>query len=115
MANNCIIILNQLKTYRQMIAELNVKYNSYLDDQTRQKIRLVDELLSIIRNNIDILEFWFSSRHIKKIEFTWKIITFKKINFHRDYFGNILDFFKDYKMFYIQTQEKKSEEYLIYL
>lgn len=40
-----------------MIAELNVKYNSYLDDQTRQKIRLVDELLSIIRNNIDILEF----------------------------------------------------------
>ena len=113
--NNCVIILNQLRTYKKMMNELNVKENSDLDDQTRQKIRFVDELLRIIRNNIDILEFCISSPHGKKIEITRKIITLKEINVHRDYFDDILDYFKDYGMclYELQTQEKKSEDCLI--
>lgn len=114
--NNCIIIMNQLKTYKQMMEKLNVKENSDLDDQIRQKIRFTDELLKIIRNNIDILYICISSPYGKKIEISRKIITLKEINFHRDYFDDILDYFKDYGMclYELQTQEKKSEDCLIY-
>ena len=114
--NNCIIILNQLKTYKKMMAELNVKENSDLDDQTRQKIRFIGELLNIIRNNIDILEFCISSPHGKNIELTREIITLKEINFHRDYFDDILDYFKDYGMclYELQKKKKKSEDCSIF-
>ena len=113
---NCIIILNQLKTYKKMMDELNIKENSDLDDQIKQKIRFTNELLSIIRNNKDILEFCISSPHGKNIELKRRIITLKEINFHRDYFDDILDYFKDYGMclFELQTQEKKREECLIF-
>ena len=114
--NNCNIILNQLRTYNQMMAKLNVKENSDLDDQIRQKIRFVGELLSIIRNNINILHISITNPNAKNFELIPRIITLKEINFHRDYYDDILDYFKDYGMclYEFQTQEKKQEECIIY-
>ena len=114
--NNANIILNQLRTYKQMMVKLNVKENSDLDDQIRQKIRFVEELLSIITTNIDVLYNNISNPNGKKIELIPKIITLKEINYHRNYYDDILDYFKDYGMclYEFETQEKKTEECIIY-
>ena len=113
--NNCNIILNQLRTYNQMMVKLNVKENSDLDDQIRQKIKFVGELLSIIRNNIDVLYDNIANQNGKNIELIPKIITLKDINYLRDYYDDILDYFKDYGicLYEFQTQEKKPEECII--
>ena len=96
--NNCNIILNQIRTYKKMMNELCVQENSDLDLQTRQKIRFVEELLNIIRNNINTLKYVTNNPKEKKFELTPRIITLKEINEHRDYFDDILDYFKDYGM-----------------
>ena len=114
--NNCNIILNQLKIYNKMMIELNVKEKSDLDDQIRQKIRFVGDLLNIIKNNIDVLYNTINSPNCKSIELIPKIITLKEINYHSNYYDDILDYFKDYGMclYQFQSKEKKSEECIIY-
>ena len=113
--NNCNILLNQLKIYEQMMDNLNIKKNSDLYDQTEQKIKFIYELLGIIRKNIDILEL-VNLPNGKKIDLIPRIITLKEINYLRDYYEDILDYFKDYGMclYDFHTKEAKEEDCLIF-
>ncbi len=108
---NCNILLNQIKTYKKMMNELCVIENSDLDLQTRQKIRFLEELLDIIRNNKNTLQYAVNNPIGKKYELIPRIITLKEINYHRDYFDDILDYFKDYGMclYDFHTEESKDE------
>ena len=108
---NCNILLNQIKTYKKMMNELCVIENSDLDLQTRQKIRFLEELLDIIRNNKNTLQYAVNNPKGKKYELIPRIITLKEINYHRDYFDDILDYFKDYGMclYDFHTKESKDE------
>ena len=113
--DNCNIILNQIRTYKKMMNELCVHENSDLDLQTRQKIRFMEELLSIIRNNINTLEYVTNNPQGKKYELIPRIITLKEINYHRDYFDDILDYFKDYGMcLYDFLSRENKDECLIF-
>ena len=51
-----------------------------------------------------------------RIDLVPRIITLKEINFHRDYYEDILDYFKDYGMclYDFYAQEKKEDECIIY-
>ena len=113
---NCNIILNQIKTYKKMMNELGVKDNSDLSFQTQQKINFMTEILNIIQNNVDVLEYATNNPHGMKFDLTPRIITLKEINFHRDYYDDILDYFKDYGMclYEFLSKEKSKEECLIY-
>ena len=113
---NCNLILNQIKTYKKMMEDLNVKNNSDLYDQTEQKIKFVQELLEIINCNIDSLEFVTSNPKGMRIDLKPRIISLKEINYHRNYFDDILDYFKDYGMclYDFYAQEKNKEECTIY-
>ena len=108
---NCNILLNQIRTYKKMMNELCVIENSDLDLQTRQKIRFLEELLDIIRNNKNTLQYAVNNPKGKKYELIPRIITLKEINYHRDYFDDILDYFKDYGMclYDFHTKESKDE------
>ena len=108
---NCNILLNQIRTYKKMMNELCVIENSDLDLQTRQKIRFLEELLDIIRNNKNTLQYAVNNPIGKKYELIPRIITLKEINYHRDYFDDILDYFKDYGMclYDFHTKESKDE------
>ena len=108
---NCNILLNQIRTYKKMMNELCVIENSDLDLQTRQKIRFLEELLEIIRNNKNTLQYAVNNPKGKKYELIPRIITLKEINYHRDYFDDILDYFKDYGMclYDFHTKESKDE------
>ena len=101
--NNCIIILNQLKTYQKMMAELNVKENSDLDDQTRQKIRFIGELLNIIRNNILLNGTWrWSSAHCSTYTSISTNLKIKFIHFYNLVLGNLTShFITPFLTFYI--------------
>ena len=113
---NCNIILNQIRTYKKMMTELGVKDNSDLNFQTQQKINFMSEILNIIRNNINVLEYATNNPRGIKFELIPRIITLKEINFHRDYYDDILDYFKDYGMclYEFLSQEKSKEECLIF-
>ena len=80
-----------------MMENLDIKEKSDLYNQTQQKINFIGELLGIIRNNIDMLEI-VNSPQGKNVDLVPRIITLKEINFHRDYYEDILDYFKDYGM-----------------
>ena len=111
---NCNIILNQIKIYEKLMNELQIKENSDLDNQTQQKIRFVGELLDIIKNNIKVLEYVINNPYGKKFELIPNIITLKDINHHRDYYDDILDYFKDYGMcLYNFRSKEKNEDYCI--
>ena len=113
---NCNILLNQIKTYKKMMDNLNVKQSSDLYNQTEQKIKFVNELLELIRCNIDSLEYVTNEPKGMRIDLVPRIITLKEINFHRDYYEDILDYFKDYGMclYDFYAQEKKEDECIIY-
>ena len=99
-----------------MMNELGVKDNSDLSFQTQQKINFMTEILNIIQNNVDVLEYATNNPHGMKFDLTPRIITLKEINFHRDYYDDILDYFKDYGMclYEFLSKEKSKEECLIY-
>ena len=113
---NCNILLNQIKTYKKMMDNLNVNQSSDLYNQTEQKIKFVNELLELIRCNIDSLEYVTNEPKGMRIDLVPRIITLKEINFHRDYYEDILDYFKDYGMclYDFYAQEKKEDECIIY-
>ena len=94
-----------------MMNELCVIENSDLDLQTRQKIRFLEELLDIIRNNKNTLQYAVNNPKGKKYELIPRIIILKEINYHRDYLNDILDYSKDYGMclYYFNTKESKDE------
>ena len=52
----------------------------------------------------------------KNVDLVPRIITLKEINFHRDYYEDILDYFKDYGMclYDFSTVNKKEEECIIF-
>ena len=112
---NCTYLLNQVKVYKKMMENLDIKEKSDLYNQTQQKINFIGELLGIIRNNIDMLEI-VNSPQGKNVDLVPRIITLKEINFHRDYYEDILDYFKDYGMclYDFSTVNKKEEECIIF-
>ena len=109
--DNCNIILNQIKVYKQMMDNLNVRENSDLYNQTQQKIKFMNELLGIIRNNVYDLENVINIPEGRNIDLIPRIISLKEINYHRDYYEDILDYFKDYGMcLYDFTPKAKANE-----
>ena len=112
---NCTYLLNQVKLYKKMMDNINIKEKSDLYNQTQQKIKFIGELLGIIKNNIDMLEI-VNSPQGKNVDLVPRIITLKEINFHRDYYEDILDYFKDYGMclYDFSTVNKKEEECIIF-
>ena len=113
---NCNIILNQIKTYELMMNDLNINKNSDLYNQIGQKRKFVNELLEIINHNIDTLEIVTSNSKGMIIDLKPRIISLKGIKFHREYYDDILDYFKDYGMCLYEffTEEKNKEECTIY-
>ena len=70
----------------------------------------MEELLDIIRNNKNTLQYAVNNPKGKKYELIPRIITLKEINYHRDYFDDILDYFKDYGIYLYDFHTKESKD-----
>ena len=97
--NNCIIFLNQINIYFNMMNELKVKENSDLYKQTLQKHKFFGCLLNLIRYNKKKLSQYIKiQEQNKNLVLTPKVVNLEEISKNAEYNDEILNYFKDYGM-----------------
>ena len=108
--NNCIIFLNQIKIYANIMKELKIEENSDLYQQTFQKYKFFEFLLDLVtKDKNSFKNYIVNSETNTNFELIPNVINLEDINKNGEYNDEILNYFKDYGMcLYNFTLEKKA-------
>ncbi len=91
--NNLLILKNQFFIYKEIMNKLLIKENSDLYKQNQEKIKFIEELSSINKDNIFIIKSYLNKN---EYELYAKRVFLRELNFEKRYSKDILEYFKDY-------------------
>ena len=107
---NCLIFMNQINIYMNMLKEIELKENSDLYQQMLQKYKFFGGLLKLIRYNKNYLkQFLLNSELNKNLELVTNVVNIEQMNKSLKCNDEIINYFKDYGMclYYLESSQKR--------
>ena len=107
---NCLIFMNQINIYMNMLKEMELKENSDLYQQMLQKYKFFGGLLKLIRYNKNYLkQFLLNSELNKNLELVTNVVNIEQMNKSLKCNDEIINYFKDYGMclYYLESSQKR--------
>ena len=90
---NLLILKNQFLLYEKIMDKLQIKKSSDLFEQNEEKIKFIEELYSIIKNNTQIIQNYVNQNNY---ELNAKRVFISELNIEERYSRDIVEYFIDY-------------------